>query len=132
MHCLQTKRGGRMSLFPLSPPQHDFAHAKGDAQHVLENKLALERLKYTKLDGMHKVAEQANDVHFQDLLEEKMGLQLVIIKQNADWVNQLRRVGPGHGAWDWDSRLQAAYEGKASALSLEEAQHHAHHLAHHH
>ena len=26
-----------------------------------------------------------------------MGLQLLVIKQNADWVNQLRRVGPGHG-----------------------------------
>ncbi len=26
-----------------------------------------------------------------------MGAQLLVIKQNADWVIQLRRVGPGHG-----------------------------------
>jgi hypothetical protein len=33
----------------------------------------------------------------EDLIEEKMGAQLLVIKQNADWVIQLRRVGPGHG-----------------------------------
>jgi hypothetical protein len=54
-------------------------------------------MKYDKLAALHKIAEDANDKHFEDLIEEKMGAQLLVIKQNADWVNQLRRVGPGHG-----------------------------------
>ena len=32
-------------------------------------------------------------------------LQVVDIKQAADYVAQLRRVGPGHGSWDWDRAL---------------------------
>lgn len=46
-----------------------------------------------------------------------MGTQLLIIKQDADWVNQLRRVGKGHGTWDWDARLHAAFVGKAAPLT---------------
>ena len=81
----QTKRGGDTFLFPLT------------SLRVMETKLALERMKYDKLSAMHKIAEDAHDSHFEDLIEEKMGAQLLVIKQNADWVNQLRRVGPGHG-----------------------------------
>ena len=92
----QTKRGGDTLLFPLAQPEHDFA-AESDALCVMETKLALERMKYDKLNAVHKIAEDANDKHFQDLIEGKMGAQLLVIKQNADWVNQLRRVGPGHG-----------------------------------
>jgi hypothetical protein len=40
----------------------------------------------------------------------------LIIKENADWCNQLCRVGKGHGTWDWDSKLHIAYEGKKSIL----------------
>jgi len=93
----QTKRGGDTFLFPLTSPEHDFSSASGDALRVMETKLALERMKYDKLSAMHKIAEDAHDSHFEDLIEEKMGAQLLVIKQNADWVNQLRRVGPGHG-----------------------------------
>ena len=93
----QTKRGGETFLFPLTSPEHDFSSPEGDALRVMEVKLALERMKYVKLNAMHKTAEDAHDGHFEDLIETKMGAQLLIIKQNADWVNQLRRVGPGHG-----------------------------------
>lgn len=93
----QTKRGGCTLLFPLAQPEHDFTSGESDALCVMETKLALERMKYEKLDALHKIAEDAKDKHFEDLIEEKMGAQLLVIKQNADWVNQLRRVGPGHG-----------------------------------
>jgi hypothetical protein len=174
----QTKRGGCTTLFPISKPEHSFEHAHGDALRVMEMKLSLERLKYTKLDRMHKArarlacrragvyraravltraacrrsqtAEDNKDVHFQDLIEMKMGEQLVrssvhacthvvvvtcsdvccpaaacctaqvVIKENADWCNQLCRVGKGHGTWDWDAKLHTAFKGKKSLLIPEE------------
>lgn len=61
----QSKRGGEVHLFPVSKPEHSFEDAKGDALCMMECKLALERLKYSKLDKMHKVAEETNDKHFQ-------------------------------------------------------------------
>jgi ferritin len=50
----QTKRGGNTALFPIEQPEHNFQHEHGDAQRVMEMKLSLERLKYNKLDRMHK------------------------------------------------------------------------------
>ena len=90
----QTKRGGDTLLLPISQPEHDFSAAEGDALHVLQVKLALERMKYDKLNAMHKIAEDAKDKHFEDLIEDKMGAHLLVIKQNADWVNQLRGPRP--------------------------------------
>ncbi len=49
-----TLRGGNTVLFELSQPEHNFQHEHGDAQRVMEMKLSLERLKYSKLDRMHK------------------------------------------------------------------------------
>lgn len=53
----QTQRGGCTRLFPLSSPKHDYGSTpEGDALCVMEKKLALERLKYVKLNDMHKIA----------------------------------------------------------------------------
>jgi ferritin heavy chain len=112
----QTKRGGNTHLLQLKSPEHDFSAQEGDAVRVLETKLALERLKYSKLDAMHNIADETKDKHFQDLIEEKMGVQLTVLKKNADWLNQLRRVGPGHGTWNWDKSLAAAYHGTRCAV----------------
>ena len=62
----QTKRGGDTFLFPLTSPEHDFSSPDGDALHVMEVKLALERMKYNKLNEMHDVASKAKDSHFEE------------------------------------------------------------------
>ena len=54
----QDLRGGCVTLFPIEQPEHNYQHEHGDAQRVMEMKLSLERLKYTKLDRMHKARMQ--------------------------------------------------------------------------
>ena len=45
-----------------------------------------------------------------------MSVQQCIIKRDADWVNQLRRVGKGLGEWEFDHRLLTALAGKHAML----------------
>lgn len=102
----QNTRGGRVHLNALVPTVSEYNHAeKGDALYAMELALSLERLNYEKLLALHKVMEKHGDaqaVHFvENILEE----QVEDIKETADYVAQLRRIGKGHGVWHFDHEM---------------------------
>lgn len=55
---------------------------------------------------MHSTLERMlMNVSLPSSLISQLVLQVTDVKQAADYVAQLRRVGPGHGSWDWDRAL---------------------------
>ncbi|KAK9837843.1 hypothetical protein WJX74_006103 [Apatococcus lobatus] len=102
----QASRGGRVKLAHLTAPQSDYSNAdKGDALNAMELALSLEKLNFNKLRQLHDVADKHEDAQMADFVEDMLAEQVNDVKQAADYVAQLRRVGPGHGSWDWDRAL---------------------------
>jgi len=100
------RRGGRVHLLTIPEPVQEFAHEeKGDALHAMELSLALEKLNYDKLSHLDKVASDLEDFNLADFVDDMLEEQSKDVKQAADYVAQLTRVGKGHGVWDWDARL---------------------------
>lgn len=103
---LQATRGGRVKMQALLAPQMEYDHSeKGEALHAMELSLALEKLNLTKLSALHKVADESSDFQVADYVERMLQEQADDIKKTAEYVSQLRRVGKGHGTWDWDRNL---------------------------
>ncbi|KAG6412502.1 hypothetical protein SASPL_125181 [Salvia splendens] len=122
----QNKRGGKVKLQGMMTPISDYDHLdKGDALygrlrpdflkfcfkqfiHAMELALSLEKLTNEKLLNLHKVADENNDVQLADFVEsEFLGEQVESIKKISEYVAQLRRVGAGHGVWDFNQMLLA-------------------------
>ncbi|XP_057512185.1 ferritin-4, chloroplastic-like [Actinidia eriantha] len=103
----QNKRGGKVKLQSMLMPVSDFEHIeKGDALYAMELTLSLEKLTNEKLLNLHKVATQNNDVQLVDFVESEFLVEQVeAIKKISEYVAQLRRVGKGHGVWDFDLML---------------------------
>ncbi|XP_031378639.1 ferritin-4, chloroplastic-like [Punica granatum] len=103
----QNKRGGKVKLHPVMPPIAEFDHAeKGDALNAMELALALEKLTNEKLLNLHNVAKRCNDTQMEDFIEsEFLTDQIAAIKKISEYVSQLRRIGKGHGVWDFDQML---------------------------
>jgi len=102
----QAKRGGRVKLAALAAPPPDYNHEqKGDALYSMEIALALEKLNFQMLYSLHETAEAANDSQMQDFVEEMLSDQADSVKEIADFVAQLRRVGKGLGVYEFDKLL---------------------------
>jgi len=107
----QNTRGGRVKLLPLVPPETEFNDTeKGDALFAFELSLSLERLNYEKLMDLWQVMEEHGDAQAAHFLEYMLEEQAKDIKEVADYVSQLRRIGrDGHGVWQFD---HAMYENE--------------------
>lgn len=111
----QATRGGRVKLATISAPETDYNHPdKGDALHAMEIALALEKLNFQFLYKLHKVAEDVEDAQFADFVEDMLAEQATGVKQVADYVSQLRRVGRGLGVYQFDKDIQE----RANTLSM--------------
>lgn len=104
----QNKRGGQVVLQPLAVPNIQFSRLDGtsDATYAMDLHLQLEKFVYEKLISLHKVAENADDAQMQDFVENYMNHQVDAIKDAADKVAQLKRVGTPHGIFHFDLTLR--------------------------
>lgn len=105
----QNVRGGRVRLAGISIPEMEFNHAdKGEALYAMELALALEKLNFTKLRELHDVADAAGDAQMCDFVEGSLlAEQVESVKDVAEIVSQLRRVGKGLGVYEVDKQLGA-------------------------
>eukprot|EP00835_Amoeboradix_gromovi_P006675 NODE_840_length_3776_cov_0.567310.p1 type:complete len:182 gc:universal NODE_840_length_3776_cov_0.567310:2573-3118(+) len=102
------KRGGVAVVPQVEQPQHVFNKAQSidgnDAKLLVETALEMEKMVNQALLDVHKVGE--NDPHFQDFLEGiYLNEQVESIKEIANYVSQLNRVGGGLGVHLWDQEL---------------------------
>jgi ferritin heavy chain len=105
----QCLRGGRVALRPLAAPLAEFGHGeKGDALYAFELALSLEKLNFQKLRALHEVAERHGDSQMCDFVEGALlADQAASVKEVAEKVAQLRRVGQGLGVFQFDAALGA-------------------------
>jgi len=102
----QNTRGGRVHLKALVPPEAEFTEdSRGDALYAMELSLSLERLNYDKLLHLWDVLDKESDAQATHFIEYMLEEQAKDIKETADYVSQLRRVGKGHGVWHFDHEL---------------------------
>ena len=109
----QTKRGGKVFLQAIMPPQLEFEHAqKGCGLYALELALSLEKLNYDKLLYLHEVADECGDAAACDFIEgEVLESQVDSVKESAALVATLTRMGAdgpygGLATWHFDKNLQ--------------------------
>ncbi|KAK9126736.1 hypothetical protein Scep_015582 [Stephania cephalantha] len=103
----QTMRGGKVELYSIVAPQHEYDRAKkGDALYAMELALSLEKLVNMKLQQLQNVAVKNRDVQLVDFVEsEFLRMQVESIEKISKYVAQLRGVGKGHGTWHFDQML---------------------------
>ncbi|BDA45401.1 Ferritin-2, chloroplastic [Coccomyxa sp. Obi] len=103
----QNRRGGRVKLHSILLPETEFNHKdKGDALYAMELALSLEKLNFTKLRELHRVACNAEDAQLADFIEGHfLQEQAQAIKTVSEYVSQLRRVGKGLGVFEFDKYL---------------------------
>lgn len=79
---------------------------KGDALYMMELVLSLEKLNFQKLRLLHDIACKHDDAEFADFLEGTLlAPQSQSVKEVAEYVSQLRRVGKGLGVYEFDQKL---------------------------
>jgi ferritin heavy chain len=101
----QNKRGGRVCLADIKKPEKD---EWGSGLDAMTAALALEKAVNQSLLDLHKIADSHGDAQMQDFLEsEYLEEQVEGIKEIADHITNLKRVGPGHGEWHYDQKLQS-------------------------
>eukprot|EP01102_Stenamoeba_stenopodia_P013544 TRINITY_DN440_c0_g1_i1.p1 TRINITY_DN440_c0_g1~~TRINITY_DN440_c0_g1_i1.p1 ORF type:complete len:170 (-),score=54.20 TRINITY_DN440_c0_g1_i1:105-614(-) len=99
------KRGGRVSFDNIQKPP---ACHWDSALKAFEFALTLEREVNEKLLALHKVAADDNDPQATDFIEgEFLEEQVESIKQLADYVTNLKRVGEGLGVYLFDKNLKS-------------------------
>ena len=97
------KRGGRVTFKPIPAPKTEWA----SAIEALEDALALEKAVNEKFLKLHDVADGANDPQLSDWIEgEFLEEQVASIKDIADKITKLKRVGDGLGVYLFDKDLQ--------------------------
>lgn len=104
----QNQRGGIVDLQPIAVPEMKFTMEDGtsDALYAMDLSLQLEKFVYKKLQDLHRVAERADDAGMQDFIEKYLGHQVDAIKEVADYVSQIKRVGTPHGVYHIDLQLR--------------------------
>jgi len=104
----QTLRGGHVALKSIISPETEFSHPeKGDALYAFELFLSLEKLNFQKLRHLHTIADKHDDAHMTDFIEGGLlADQANSVKESAEKVSQLRRVGKGLGVFEFDRQLQ--------------------------
>ncbi|KAG7668945.1 hypothetical protein Ndes2526B_g00661 [Nannochloris sp. 'desiccata'] len=105
----QTLRGGHVALKSIISPETEFSHPeKGDALYAFELALSLEKLNFQKLRHLHTIADKHGDAQMADFIEgDLLADQANSVKESAEKVAQLRRVGKGLGVFEFDRQLQA-------------------------
>lgn len=100
----QNKRGGRIELTDIkTPAKNDW----GTGKDAMSEALSLEKLVNESLLELHTLASGHNDPNFLDFLEtEFLQEQVDSIKEIADHVTNLERVGEGLGVFMFDKELQ--------------------------
>lgn len=101
------KRGGRVQLQSIPPPDMDF----NSPMTAMELTLQLEREVNKALLSLHKIAEQENDPSLCDFIEGTyLTEQVDSIKEIADMVTQLKRLGgDGVGLYLFDKELKEKF-----------------------
>lgn len=105
----QNRRGGTVHLKPIALPEMKFAMSSSgvsDALYAMELALQLEKFVYKKLMDVHKVADECSDPQMCDFVEEYLSHQLESIKEIAEYVAQIKRVGTPHGVYHIDLSLR--------------------------
>lgn len=100
----QNKRGGSIILTPIeSPDKNDWV----GAHDAMTEALKLERRVNESLLALHGIASKHNDANFLDFLEtEYLQEQVDSMKELADHVTKLERVGEGLGVYMFDQELK--------------------------
>ncbi|CAL0317620.1 unnamed protein product [Lupinus luteus] len=103
----QNKLGREVKLQSILMPLSEFDHAdKGDALHAMELTLSLEKLTSDTLLHLHRVASKNGDVQLAYFaIAESGGKQVNVIKEIAEYIAQLKRLGKGPGVWRFDQML---------------------------
>merc|ERR1712046_80460 len=95
----QVIRGGRLTYADIKAPPSEY----DSGLTAMEAALQLERDVNESLLRMHKIASDKDDAQFTDFLEGNyLNEQVEAIKEIADHVTNLRRVGPGLGEYMFD------------------------------
>lgn len=99
----QNKRGGNIVLKPIAQPQTNWQ----SAQNAMMEALKLEKKVNEDLLQLHTLASTHNDPNLLDFLEtEFLQEQVDSIKEIADHVTNLERVGTGLGVYIFDKELR--------------------------
>ncbi|KAJ6638805.1 Soma ferritin [Pseudolycoriella hygida] len=98
----QNKRGGKVFLSDIKVPKIEW----GSAQDAMQAALDLETEVNESLLQIHRIATEKNDVTLCDFLEsEYLQEQVDSMKEIADYVTNLKRVGEGLGVYMFDRQL---------------------------
>jgi len=96
----QNKRGGTIVLLDVKKPAQQSWNSPLEAH---ETALQLEKDVYQALLELHTYASKHNDPHLSNYLEEEfIEEQVKSIKEYADYITNLKRVGPGLGEYIFD------------------------------
>jgi len=96
----QNKRGGTIVLLDVKKPTQSSWSSPLEAH---ETGLQLEKDVYQALLELHAFATKHNDPHLTNYLEEEfLEEQVKSIKEYADYITNLRRVGTGLGEYIFD------------------------------
>ncbi|KAF7284562.1 ferritin 3 heavy chain homologue [Rhynchophorus ferrugineus] len=97
------KRGGRIILTEIAAPSKQ---EWGTSQEAMHSALELEKAVNESLLNLHSTASGHMDVNLCDFLESHfLQEQVDAIKEIADNVTNLRRVGEGLGVYMFDQKL---------------------------
>jgi ferritin heavy chain len=100
----QNQRGGTIVLLDIKKPQQQ---SWGSPLEAHEAALQLEKDVYQALLELHTFASKHHDPHLTNYLEEEfIDEQVESIKKIADYITNLRRVGPGLGEYIFDKELE--------------------------
>lgn len=100
---LQNDRSGKILLQDIEKPkQEDW----GSVTDAMEAALVMEKAVNTSLLKLHKIADKHCDPHLAGFLQNcYLTRQVEMIKELAEHVANLKRVGPGHGEWNFSTEI---------------------------
>jgi len=98
----QNKRGGRIVLKDIKKPERD---EWGSGLEAMRTALELEKTVNQSIIDLHKLAGECGDQHMTHYLDDFLDEQVQGIKEIADHVTRLTRVGPGLGEHLYDKDL---------------------------
>ncbi|XP_070191066.1 soma ferritin-like isoform X1 [Littorina saxatilis] len=98
--AFQNQRGGRVILQDIKKPDRD---EWGSGLEAMQASLALEKKVNQALLDLHELSARHNDAQMTDFLEgHYLQEQVKSIKEFADHITNLKRVGPGLGEYVYD------------------------------
>ncbi|KAK0424918.1 hypothetical protein QR680_008926 [Steinernema hermaphroditum] len=98
----QNSRGGRVVLQAVQRPSENF----GSIAEALQVSLRLERTLNDNFIGLHSIADDTNDAHFSDFVEEDLlDVQVNEVKGIADMLSNCQMAGTGLGEYLFDKEL---------------------------